>query len=61
MSSNRHHSEQPFNEADHDSAFFLSDAEERRATMDPLDLLILMEEADGEDTMEILLASFTKH
>lgn len=55
------HSDQNIYEADDQSAFFLSDAEERRATMDPLDFLILMEDAEDDMSMEYLLSQFTRH
>lgn len=54
-------SNNPNEACDAQQAFFLSEAEERRATMDPLDLLIMLEDAEDDMTMEYLLAQFTKH
>lgn len=58
--SHRQHSDEP-READHESAFFLSECDALRSTMDPLELLILCEEAEDDMTVEYLLATISRH
>ena len=46
---------------DSQQAFFLSECDELRSTTDPLELLIICEDAEDDDTLAELFSRFVSH